>query len=103
MTDHAASADHGLAVAAENPGQKKVAAVSQAEANKYKYNKRQVEAAIAGLKTAHFVAMEEIPCNKFKSLQGWGRHMGVTELKHLRGGKNATHDSPEIFNEVCFA
>ena len=66
--DNKASADHGLAFALENPAQK-VAAVLQPEENKFKYDKRQVEAAITGFKTAHFVAMEEISNNKFKSLK----------------------------------
>ena len=97
---HLTTQDHRLSLSAQDAAQTSL----KTSTNSKKFVQTHMLGAIAGLKTVHFIVMEELPNSKFKSLQAWGRHMGAPDLPFLRRGDDptSTHDSPTAFNEVCF-
>lgn len=94
LEDHAKSKGHLAAVAAADPKQGQVLVGFSKAAQTRK------AAVILALKTVHWLSVEEIANKKYSSLLHFLRDIDVKDAVHLQKGANATHDSPDIFNQL---
>ena len=99
VTDHITSKDHLHAVAAWSSDQRSI----KGAVDKEMKNKR--DAISLALQTCYWLATEELPNAKFKSLLNFLRVQDMSHAKYLLRGGNARYDSLDIFNQmlVCLS
>ena len=94
VSDHLASKEHALSRAANNPAQPIISMeVKRAE-------EKRIQAVQLCMKACFWVATEEIPNSKFKTLLKCLRHLEIPEALNLFKSGNVKYDSPDIFNQM---
>lgn len=86
-----------MATAAEDPTQPSLAKTTD------KMKEQEKESYLSALRTVYWIATEEVPNRKYKSLLGLLRSLNVKEIISLNRGGNSKKESPQVFNEMLAA
>jgi hypothetical protein len=94
---HLKSVEHKAAVESVDPCQQSLPSTFAASQEKRK------SAIVAALQTVYWIVKEEIANRKYKSLIEFQKLQGCKDIQNLHLGKNASYDSPDIFNQLLYA
>ncbi|XP_064597802.1 zinc finger protein 862-like [Liolophura sinensis] len=94
VKEHVASDAHKTAAAGSQPGQVSL----NTQWRKEREERR--KAIVTALKTAYWLATEEMPNRKYGSLINFLQELNLKEAKFLNRGKNAKYTSPDVYNQL---